>query len=39
VSDEQKEWVATLSELDNIMACIAYGWKDATDQILYFENL
>jgi len=39
VSAEQKERVATLSQIHNAMACIAYGWREAMDHILYFENL
>lgn len=39
VSDEQKEWVATLWSIENIMACICYWWEDAVQQILYYENL
>lgn len=39
VSDEQKEWVATLWSIENVMACICYWWQDAMQQILYYENL
>ena len=39
VSDDQKEWVEILSNIENIMACISYWWEDAVQQINHFENL
>lgn len=39
VSDDQKRWIDILSNIDNTMACIGYGHKDAIDQIEHFENL
>lgn len=39
VSDEQKAWVASLSALDNVMACIAYWWEDAKAWVEHFEEI
>ncbi len=39
VSDEQTEWVEVLAWLDNVMACIAYGWEDAKAFVEHFEEI
>ena len=39
VSNDQKKWISILNEIDNVEACIAYGYNEARDHILYFENL
>lgn len=39
VSDEQKEWIRILSDVDNVMACLGYGCDHAKEQVEYYENL
>lgn len=39
VSEEQKEWVSVLNNIDNISAEICYWYEESIEKIEYYENL
>lgn len=39
VRDDQIKWVEALDAIDNVSACICYGWEEARDKILELEAM
>ena len=39
ISEEQIEWIKALQEIDNVSACVCYGWQEAVETIQKLETL